>query len=311
MSVKDTYIRYISKVRRYSERTQSIYSDVLDEFRAFAQADSDDSICKAISQPSVIRRYLVYLKEEKNLSPRTANLHLSVLSGFSRYLIKDGRIASNAVRLVPRPRQEKRLPVFYRDDSMREYFALTDFYASEDVCAKAEYPRILGRMIISLLYGTGIRRSELISLDRSGFEASRRILRVRGKGDKLRDVPVTESLARELCIYFRKVDALGLSDGSDDTPMLVSASGGRLYPVMVDRLVKSELSVVGGITSRKSPHVLRHTIATALLDNGSDINSIKEMLGHSSLAATQVYTHNSIEKLKTVYAKAHPRVGKK
>lgn len=311
MTIADTYIRYLSTVKRYSERTCSIYEAALKEFCEFAQADSDSSICASISDSSVIRRYLVFLKEIKKVSARTANLHLSVLSGFSRYLVKAGLIVSDAVRLVPRPKQERRLPVFYREDSMREYFKRTEFYASPDVCSREEYPHILGRMVVSLLYCTGIRRSELIALDRSGFDESRKVLRVRGKGDKLREIPLTAALVSEIVAYMRKVDILGLSDGSLESPLAVSAAGGRLYPVLVDRIIKSELASVSSITSRKSPHALRHTIATQLLDNGSDINSIKEMLGHSSLAATQIYTHNSIEKLKKVYSQAHPRAKRK
>lgn len=240
--------------------------------------------------------------DEKGESAKTVSLHLSVLSGFCKFLMKEGVLESNPVRLVSRPKQEKRLPVFYREEAMQEYFERT-----KGVLEYGKYEAQLERMILGLLYGTGLRRSELIALNRDSLDSGRRVLRVRGKGDKMREIPLTPSLCEEISLYLQSVDSLKCADQSPEAPLLQTPRGARLYPVYVDRAVKAALGQVGSISGRKSPHVLRHTLATELLDGGADLNSIKELLGHSSLAATQVYTHNSIERLQKVYKSAHPR----
>ena len=293
MQQVDEYISYVKDVRRYSSRTVDIYRDVLERYYA-AAGEGEVTATR-------IRNYEVYLMDELGLDSRTVNLHLSVLSGYCRYLCGRGMLSSNPARLVTRPKQEKRLPVFYREESMDKFF--------EQTAGDAEfgnYSQKLSHLIISLLFGTGIRRSELISLDRSSFNPARAVLRVLGKGDKEREIPVIPSLSEEILLYLQTVDSM--FDGlGPESPLLLTPKGARLYPVFVDRVVKKELAGVEGISGRKSPHVLRHTLATELLENGADLNSIKEMLGHSSLAATQVYTHNSIERLQSVYKTAHPR----
>ena len=305
MPLIDDYIRYIATVRRYSVRTQAVYRDVLTRFSAFAAEDgSDASLLEALT-PRMIRGYEVQLLDAGSLGARTVNLHLSVLSGFCRFLMKEGLLAANPVRLVTRPKLKKRLPEFYREESMKAYLEQTQCLVDEpEVYADPKYyDRRLGRLIINLLYCTGMRRAELIAANRRDFDPQRRTLRVHGKGDKIREIPLVISLCKEILLYLQSVDPTG----KGDVPLLVTARGGRLYPVLVDRLVKRELGGVEGITGRRSPHVLRHTLATELLDDGADLSAIKEMLGHSSLAATQVYTHNSVEKLKNVYNHAHPR----
>jgi integrase/recombinase XerC len=257
----------------------------------------------------VIRGYEVHLMDGKSIGPRTVNLHLSVLSGFCRFLLREGVLQSNPVSTVSRPKTEKRLPEFYRYSSLEEYFKGNDFLVDEAdaFMDRKYYGRRLGRLIVNLLYCTGIRRSELISLNVGSVDFGRRILRVRGKGDKMREIPLVEGICKEISLYLNAVQSLtGAALGSGD-PLLVTEKGARLYPVFVDRTIKQELGGVEGITGRKSPHVLRHTLATDLLDRGEDLDSIKELLGHSSLAATQVYTHSSAERLKKVYEQAHPR----
>lgn len=323
----DRYIRYVSSVRRYSARTQEGYRDVLSQFEAYTlERSGGDTDLAQFLVPSVLRSYEVYLLEDRGLGARSVNLHLSVLSGFCRFLMVEGVLKSNPVRLVIRPKMEKRLPEFYRNESMDEYFAATEHSASRDGIdllrtfgdgaagsrtATEMYERRLRRLIVSLLHGTGIRRAELISLNVASVDFSRAVLKVRGKGDKTRDVPLVPALVSEIRLYMEAVEAYFGRPRAAEDPLLMTASARRLYPVYVDRAVKRELGGVPDITGRKSPHVLRHTIATELLNEGSDLNSIKEMLGHSSLAATQIYTHNSIEKLKKVYDKAHPRAKEK
>ena len=311
MPAIDDYISYITSVRRFSPRTVAIYTGILRDFEAFAEGDVVESLT-----PSIIRNYEVNLMDARSLDPRTVNLHISVLSGFCRFLMKDGTLKSNPAKTVSRPKMEKRLPVFYREESMEEFFTQTDCDASEDnleliqgndKLSSAIYSRRLNRLIVSMLYSTGIRRAELIGLTIGSVDFSRKTMRVRGKGDKIREIPLVPSLCDEISLYLQSVETMEGRKRSASEPLLVTAKGGKLYPMLVDRAVKAELGQVGSITGRKSPHVLRHSLATELLNEGADLNSIKELLGHSSLAATQVYTHNSIEKLKKVYFNAHPR----
>ena len=319
----EKYIQYVTDVRRYSPRTAEIYRDVMEGFVAYTLADPDDAgALPAAMTPTSVRNYEVYLLDERKIGTRTVNQHLSVLSGFCRFLMLEGLLKSNPVRLVTRPKNEKRLPVFYRDESMEKYFADTEYAVSDDSLellrslgagaqerklASELYVRRLRRLVVSFLHGTGLRRAELASLDVRNLDYSRSVLRVTGKGDKMREVPMVPALVQEIKKYLQAAEVFFGGAPAAGDPLLRTPSGRRLYPVYIDRAVKAELGTVPDITGRKSPHVLRHTLATGLLNEGSDLNSIKELLGHSSLAATQVYTHNSIERLKAVYEKAHPR----
>ena len=306
MELVDKYLEYISAVRRYSDRTRDIYGKCLGEFCAFAQAKDDTELQESLI-PNIIRGYEVSLLE-RNLKSRTVNLHISVLSGFCRFLVKEGMLKSNPVKLVKRPKTEKRLPEFFREEDMRNYFARTDAYVSETAGQSSqEYEQRLRRAVVSTLYNTGIRRSELVNLRRQDIDFSRRVMRVTGKGDKMREIPLLPSYCQEILLYLQAVDTMAGGVYNLSSPLFVTAKGRPVYPELVDRIVKQELGRAGGFSGRKSPHVLRHTVATELLDDGADLNSIKEFLGHASLAATQVYTHNSIEKLKHVYESAHPR----
>lgn len=288
-----------------------------------------DEVLLSALNPSEIRGYEVHLLDGVGVTPKTVNLHLSVLSGFCRFLVKEGLLKSNPVRLVHRPKVEKRLPEFFRQDSMDSYFEKTAYYVSDEAMTiymhdvqsdtgKKMYEHRLARLIISMFFGLGLRRSELIGLKISSVDFSRKVVTVVGKGNKTRAIPLADSLAAEIKMYLKAAEALVGPRAVDQvsvfrTPgesLLITYTGRALYPVYVDRVVKAELVGHDGFTGRKSPHVLRHSIATSLLNEGAQLNSIKEMLGHSSLAATQVYTHNSITKLQQVYRTAHPRAKK-
>ena len=310
----DAYLTYIRDIRRYSPRTQAIYRDVLADFAQFCEGKVVESLV-----PTMLRRYEADLMG-RGMKPRTVHQHMSVLSGFCRFLMGKGVLQANPARSVKRPKMEKRLPEYYQVRSMDDYFAATEHWAGEDELeilrsygpaptdksAVEIYRHRLRRLIISLLYDTGIRRAELIGLRRQSFDEGRQVLRVVGKGDKMREIPLIPSLCHEICLYLQAVESMRGSASPADGPLLMTEKGRALYPVYVDRTIKEELDGYG-ITGRKSPHVLRHTVATALLDDGADLNSIKEMLGHANLAATQVYTHNSVDRLKKVYNLAHPR----
>jgi len=311
------YLRYISLEKRYSDRTLSIYENVLKGFMDYYAGDdewNDGDVGNAL-KPIAIRNYEVWLLDSKGLSAKTVNLHLSVISAFSKYLLKEGVVSVNPVKLINRPKINKRLPVFFRKDKIEKYFSTTSVYASEenmdmltgkDKVAEEYYEKRRKRLVIKILYDTGLRRAELIGLNKEDFDLGRGIIRVLGKGNKMREIPVLPSLSKEISLYLQATALMKSGDIQAKTPLILSKSGRRLYPMEVERIVKEELGDAG-IMGKTSPHVLRHTLATGLLDSGADLNSIKEMLGHSSLAATQVYTHNSIEKLKQVYKNAHPR----
>ncbi|MBQ9195539.1 MAG: tyrosine-type recombinase/integrase [Bacteroidales bacterium] len=300
------YIAYLQDVRRYSPRTVTLYRQALEDFQAWG----GDLI------PSRIREYEAHLME-RGLKPRTVHLHMSALSGYCNFLMKEGVLSSNPARGVKRPKMEKRLPEYYTEKSMAEYLEASAHSAGKEELevlqslkpgeklADELYNRRLRRLIISLLYATGIRRAELIGLQMRSVDSARQTLRVRGKGDKMREIPLIPSVLEEISLYLQAAKSMEL-DCAPESPLLKTEKGKPLYPAFVDRAVKTELDGYG-ITGRKSPHVLRHSLATALLDEGADLNAIKEMLGHSSLAATEVYTHNSIERLKAQYMNAHPR----
>lgn len=310
------YITYVRDVRRYSPRTVALYQEALADFTAFCTQDG--STVEENLTPQMIRSYEVSLLDERKLSPKTVNLHLSVLSGFCGYLVKQNLLQANPVHVVKRPKTEKRLPQFYKEDALERYFADTAYCASEEMLGIMEssgdekyrrecYDRRMSRLIISVLYGMGLRRSELIGLKIGDVDFSRKVAKVKGKGEKMREIPLIPSLCEEISLYLKAVEMAVECGRSLSEPLFVTYSGKKLYPVYVDRVVKAELGSVEGITGRKSPHVLRHSLATELLGGGADLNSIKELLGHSSLAATQVYTHNSVARLKSIYQSAHPR----
>ena len=307
MSLIHKYIVYIRDIRRYSDRTVQLYEESLYNYTALvldSDTPSDDELIASLNR-SQIRSYMVDLMDVRHLSTKTVSLHMSALSSFCRYLVKERVIKSNPVRLVRKPKIEKRLPEYYRAESMRQYFDDAEPLKSED--PKQIYQHTLARLIISILYSTGMRRSELIGLNIENVNLSREVIKVLGKGNKMREIPLIASLCEEISLYLEAVEALMGRERSLKEPLLVTYTGNRLYPVYVDRVVKSQLGDVKGITGRKSPHVLRHSLATELMNEGADLNSIKEMLGHSSLATTQVYTHSSFARLKNIYEQAHPR----
>lgn len=304
------FIDYISGVRRYSPRTRELYADVLTRYAAYVEAEDDEGLVKNLTY-SLIRSYEVYCADKCRLSPKTVSLHLSALRSFCRYLIKRKILTSNPAAQVNRPKVEKRLPEFYRKESLDKYFETTEIYLEESSAIKdfhdKLYMKFLSRLVIATLYGTGIRRAELIDLNINSMDFRRKVMRVRGKGDKVREIPIIDSLSEEIFLYLQSVNSMCGRERDGGEPLFLTPSERRMYPVFVDKIVKTELGELGGVTERKSPHVFRHTLATELLDDGADMNSIKEMLGHTSLAATQVYTHATIEQLRKVYQTAHPR----
>lgn len=299
---------------------------------------SDEEVLEALRFP-LIRGYVASLLD-RNLDARTVNLHLSALSTFCNYLVKQGKLHSNPVKEIVRPKEKKRLPSFYTPDILEKYFESppdiesdgTEDNSGKPASAKTVYCAVRNRLLVAMLFGTGLRRAEAASLRTGDIDLSRKTINIIGKGNKQRMIPLPDSLCQEIEDYLLLRDefisevcssgALARSGGqSGEEKVFLPDAGGRpgtdaffltdsgkpVYLEFLNRVVKSELSGIEGISGRKTPHTLRHSYATALLNNGADLNSIKEVLGHSSLAATEVYTHNSFEKLKEIYKTAHPR----
>ncbi len=326
MVVVDKFLDYIANVRRYSPRTVAIYESAINDFICFLEKDGEKINQKLLLDSlihQIIRSYQVYMMEERGLSSVTINQQLSVLSSFSKFLLKEDYIKSNPIALIKRPKAPKLLPVFYQKGVLDEYFEKTEYVVSQDafetfvlgVEGKAIskkraielYDARLRRAIVSALYSLGLRRSELISLPIFSLDFSRKVVVISGKGDKMREIPMIGVFYKEISLYLQSVEVLIGRKRSLKEPVFVTSMGKPLYSNYVDRAVKKELSNVAGLTGKRSPHALRHSLATELLNEGAELSSIKEILGHSSLAATQVYTHNSISKLKHIYKTAHPR----
>ncbi len=298
MDLTGEFLDWIRIQKRYSLRTCDIYRKCLAEFFQFASG-SDQERGVDLLQPLLIRGFIAQ-GLESGLSPRTMNLKLSALSSYSSYLVRKGALEFNPVRRVRRPKQSKRLPEFYTQKEVSDY--LSQPLQDDDLF------KIRDRLVVEMLYCTGMRRAELVNLKISDWDSSRNLLRVTGKGDKQREVPVPETLTESIKIY---LNSLGKTFSTEySSQFFLTESGKPFYLSLVNKIVKSELGMAKGFTGKKSPHILRHSIATHLLNNGAALNSIKEVLGHSSLAATQVYTHNSFEQLRKVYLTAHPRAKK-
>ena len=296
--LKENFIQYLKVERRYSPRTVALYETAVNEFYAFLE---EETVAPEAMTTRNVRSYIAWGLDTGH-SARTMNLRLSALSTWCNWLLRQGLLDSNPVNKVPRPKQEKKLPVFYTEKAIDNYFDESRRKVEEH---PDDFALLRNRMMMVVLYATGMRRAELCSLKITDFDPQRRLFRVLGKGDKLREIPVPALICQEILLYLEK-----LGKAYPDNPQgkfFLTDKGAPLYLAFVDNLVRSELSGVEGFTGKKSPHVLRHSLATHLLNRGADLTSIKEILGHSSLAATQVYTHNSFEQLKKTYLTAHPR----
>lgn len=296
--VLEDFIDYIRVHKRYSPRTQMLYREYAGELCEFI-SPADEKEFLAQLRPQVIRGFIAN-GLDSGLSPRSMNLKLSAISSFCTFLVRRGVIESNPVKKVFRPKMSSKLPEFYTESNMENYF--------DKPVEDGDFLALRDRTIVSLIYSTGIRRAELASLKVKDWDRERSLFRITGKGDKQRDVPVPRPLARELEIYTGMMAQF--YDENQSGMMFLTDRGQPLYLSFVNKVVKRELEKAPGFSGKKSPHMLRHSIATHLLNNGADLNSIKEVLGHSSLAATQVYTHNSFEKLKSIFLTAHPRAKK-
>lgn len=288
------FLHYLKFEKRYSRHTVLSYETDLIGFFDYLAVHYGETPLPQLSH-TYIRSWLASLKDE-GLSARTLNRKISTLKSFFKYNIKTGVLAHSPMGKVVAPKNEKRLPSFVAEKDMATLLQHMEF--PDDWVGKTD------RLVLRLFYFTGMRLSELIGLKESQVSEGGQHLRVLGKGNKERLIPVGTELLEEIRRY-RQDKAVAFPEPSCEN-LLVGAKGKPLNPRTVYASVKGYLGLVTKIEKR-SPHVLRHTFATHLMNNGADLNAVKELLGHSSLAATQVYTHNTIDKLKSIYKQAHPK----
>ena len=293
MLYREEYLSYLRYEKRYSDHTIASYDSDLNQFGAFCEKNGEGSGLDA----GLIRLWVVTLLEE-HISPRTIHRKLSSLHSYTRFLLREGHIKTNPLEKVLKPKMNKRIPLFVDEERLNHYLDTYEF--------GNDFKGLRDRLIIELLYQTGIRRSELVGLKLSSVDSGTQRVKVMGKGNKERIVPFGTDLEKLMDEYLVLRAATFPSSISSEEALLLTDSGAPVYPKLVYRVVHRFLGLVTTL-EKKSPHILRHSFATHLLNKGADLNAIKALLGHANLGATQVYTHNSFEKLKQVYNKAHPR----
>lgn len=295
--IVESFLKYIRYEKNYSSHTVLSYKNDLLQFIRHIEGETGGFDPLSVDA-DLIRGYISSLMEE-GVSPVSVGRKLSSLRTFYKYLVKTGQIEVSPLSGIQKPRSGKRLPVFVRQAEMDN---LLDGGAFDDTFAG-----VRDRLILSMLYNTGMRRAELISLRDKDIDFSASVIRVTGKRDKQRIIPFGDELKAEIENY---MNIRAKEVGERAEAFLVREDGRELYPGLVYRIVTAALSEVTTL-SKRSPHVLRHTFASAMLNNGADIDSVKELLGHNSLSSTQVYTHVTFEELKKNYNQAHPRAVKK
>ena len=290
--MKERFLAYIQYEKRYSPNTVIAYQTDLDQFYDYLLLQYNITDIAGISHP-VIRSWLVYLIEHQ-VGPRSVNRKLTTLKSFYKFLLREGVLEENPMRKVTSLKVSKRLPVFIEKDKMELLFDHIEF--------EEGFPGLRNQLILEMFYSTGMRLSELVNLKESDIDFHHDTLKVLGKRNKERLIPFSKQFESQLKAYLvEKQNSFG-----DNNDLFLTDGGCRIYPKLVYRIVTRYLGTVTTM-EKKSPHVLRHTFATHLLNNGAELNAVKELLGHASLSATQVYTHNTIDKLKRIYKQAHPK----
>ncbi len=292
MNYKESYLSYLRFEKRYSQHTVDAYKKDLKQYYDFC---SGNKLEADPPESGNIRLWVVDLLESKH-STRSVNRKISTLKSYIRFLIKEGVLYADPLKKVVKPKINKRNPVFIPEDNLNNM--LDNYQFGED------FEGIRNKLIIEILYQTGIRRAELISLHINSFDKLKRQIKVKGKRGKERLIPVGDQLVELLERYMVKRNECIID--SEETVLLLTHKGSPVYPKLIYRVVNNFL-ILATTLDKRSPHVLRHSFATHLLNRGADLNAIKELLGHANLSATQVYTHNTFEKLKVIYNKAHPR----
>lgn len=287
------FLHYIKDERRLSLHTIRAYQDDLEDFHnALVETFQTETNAATSAQ---IRWWLSSLLNKK-LNVRSINRKSSALKSYFKFLEMKGFLDSNPMDKVITPKNPRKLAEFVPETSMQHLLGGIEFPIG--------FAGIRDKLILETFYSTGIRVSELVNLKHADIDLYSSQIKVLGKGNKERLIPVIPSLINSFRCYFEEKKKIGYT--SNDGMVFITDKGKKVYPRLVCRLVNFYLSTTTSV-NKKSPHVLRHTFATHMLNNGADINALKELLGHTSLAATQVYTHNTVEKIKSIYKLAHPK----
>jgi integrase/recombinase XerC len=292
MNIKESFLQYLSAEKRYSRHTVTSYNNDLNQFFSWLERERPGAAAGDVTHGDV-RGWMVSLLEG-GASSGTVHRKISALRSFFRYMRRHEMISTDPVAGLKLPKKSKKLPVFVAEDALAKL--LDEFRFGEN------FSGLRDRTVVEFLYLTGMRRSELINLRDTDVDLSAGQVRVTGKRGKQRIIPLSAGFVRSLRSYLLARKESGLAGEW----FFVTDRGNKMYDKGVYNLVTRYLAMVTTI-EKKSPHVLRHTFATHMLNRGADLNSIKELLGHAGLSATQVYTHNTFEQLKKVYKQAHPR----
>ena len=288
------FLDYLNFQKRYSKHTIVSYKNDLNAFFDFLFTQYGETVLSDI-KTTFIRSWLATLKQQE-MESKSINRKISTLKSFFKYQLRQQAIAVSPMTAIISPKVNKRLPQFVDKKDIKTL--LTDVEFPDTWAGKTD------ELILQLFYNTGMRQAELVGLKEVDISDSNSTIKVLGKGNKERIIPVSNQLMQKMQEYMN--DKRKQLEAFDKIMLLVTATGKKLYPRYVYNTVNKYLAKVTTI-DKKSPHVLRHSFATHLMNNGADLNAVKELLGHSSLAATQIYTHNTIEKLKDIHKKAHPK----
>jgi integrase/recombinase XerC len=290
----NAFLTYLSVEKRYSKHTTVSYRNDLSNFSDYLLTTYEFSTPEFATYP-MLRSWIVNLVDQE-MMPKTINRKIACLRSFYHFLQKKECITKDPTLKIRALKVKKSLPIFVEEDNMIKLLDQIEFHNSFD--------SIRDKLVLELLYGTGIRLSELIGLKSSDVNLYQKTIKVLGKGNKERIIPIHDTFITLSKEYTNKKKSESFGNNNDF--FVVTNDGEQAYPMFIYRLVRKYLDQITTVDKR-SPHVLRHTFATHLLNKGADLNAIKDLLGHTSLAATQVYTHNSIDKLKAIFDQAHPK----
>ena len=288
-----SFTEYLKLEKNYSANTVTAYEKDLCSFSEFCKEEYEDGNISQVHYVQ-IRNWIVSLVE-KGLLNATINRKISSLKTYYKYLLKTKQIKVNPLIKHKALKTAKKIQVPFSEKEMNQVLESVNF--------ENNFEGIRNKTIIEMLYATGMRRNELINLKQSDIDYSAKTIKILGKRNKERIVPLLQKLEAQLKQYNEERKSINLQKKDE---LFLTAKGNKMYPNLVYRLINDYFSIAS-TKIKKSPHILRHTFATHLLNQGADLNAVKELLGHASLASTQVYTHNSLAELKNVYAKAHPR----